>query len=309
MKRSTIKTIAASLVCGAVLCGTNVCVDSAYAGSIDDSFPAAYKTELSSLSKSYPNWSFKAVNTGLKWDDVIAAESTGNKNLTSKSYSDLLLSKASGDYNAASGSYIAKDGSTWVSVSRGAVAYYMDPRNFLSKEYMFMFEAQDYNSSFHTVDGVEAILNGTDIANKKITYIDTNGKTQSINTTYGQAIFDAGKKAGVSPLALASRIKQETGGSLSNGSISGKYTYTDNGTSKTITGYYNYYNIGATSSGAGTAISRGLTYAKSKGWTDPVKAIEGGVSFLATSYINKGQNTGYFQKFNVVYKPYYAYQY
>lgn len=311
MKRNFVKIMTGALISG-VLFGsvTTFGLGNAYAGGLEGNFPDAYKTKLEALNRTYPNWTFKAVETGIKWDDVIAAESTGNKNLTSKSYSKYMLSRASGDYNASTGSYVAKDGSTWVSASRAAIAYYMDPRNFLTSDYMFMFEAQDFNQTFHTVEGVRAILSGTDLAsNNPIKYLDTSGNTRTINTTYVQAIYDAGKAAGVSPLALASRIKQETGGSLSNGSISGNYSYTSGKTTVNIKGYYNFYNIGATSTGSGTAVSRGLDYAKSKGWTDPVTAIKGGVSFLATSYINKGQNTGYFQKFNVVYKPYYAHQY
>ena len=43
----------------------------------------------------------------------------------------------------------------------------------------------------------------------------------------------------------------------------------------------------------------GLLYAYAKGWTTPSKAVKGGAQELAKGYINRGQNTGYYQRFNV----------
>lgn len=283
-------------------------------------FPAAYQTELKKLHQKYPNWTFKAVNTGLKWNDVVAGESvsgpsTGtNRSLLPKTAASLLLSKASTDYSASKGAYIPKDGSTWVSASKPAVANYVDPRNFLTEEYMFLFEALDYDKSYHNLTGVENILKGTDLAKKKISYVNTKGQTVNTSITYGEAILAAGAKYGVSPLFLAAKIRQETGGKLTNGSISGKFSY--NGVS--YRGYYNFYNIGATSTSTGSAVANGLSYAKGgstgaktygRPWTSPVLAINGGAEFLSKSYISKGQDTVYFQKFNTIASPYYQHQY
>lgn len=279
-------------------------------------FPSDYQTLLKKLHEKHPNWIFVAVNTGLDWNEVVKNESvsgksTGtNRSLLPKTAGSLLLSKADTDYDAAKGSYIAKDGSTWVSASKPAVAYYVDPRNFLTDEYIFLFEALNYNSKYHNLTGVENILKGTDLANKKITYTDTKGKQISLSQTYGETILSAGAKMGVSPLFLAAKIKQETGGKLSNGSISGKFSY--NG--KTYQGYYNYYNIGATSTSTGSAVANGLNYAKSgttylRPWTSPVLSITGGAEYIGKSYISRGQNTLYFERFNTVVSPYYQHQY
>ena len=306
MKKLFTKMTTITLLCGTLLCGNFLNTKDVYAARIDANFPTSYKNALEKISKENPKWSFKAIDTGLKWDDVVAAEASRNRCLlTKKSSSDLLLSKQSGDFSITSGDYIYKDGSVWVSASKPAVAYYMDPRNFLSEQYMYMFEVLSFSKEHHTIAGIEAILKNTDLSNKKISYTDTKGSTKDLDITYAEAIYTAGQTYGVSPLFLASRIKQETGADLSNNSISGKYKY--NGTS--YVGYYNYYNIGATSSGAGTAVTRGLDYAKSQGWTTPVKAIEGGGKFLSNSYITRGQNTGYFQKFNVISSPFYGHQY
>lgn len=279
-------------------------------------FPADYQALLKKLHEKHPNWIFVAINTGLDWNEVVKNESvsgksTGtNRSLLPKTAASLLLSKADTDYDASKGSYIAKDGSTWVSASRPAVAYYVDPRNFLTDEYIFLFEALNYNSKYHNLAGVENILKGTDLANRKITYTDTKGKQVSLSQTYGETILSAGAKIGVSPLFLAAKIKQETGGKLSNGSISGKFSY--NGVS--YQGYYNYYNIGATSTSTGSAVANGLNYAKSgttylRPWISPVLSITGGAEYIGKSYISRGQNTLYFERFNTIVSPYYQHQY
>lgn len=283
-------------------------------------FPASYRTYLEKLHKSHPNWIFVAVKSKLKWNDIVKAESVSgsskgtNQSLLPNSSYGLLLSKASTDYSTSKGKYIAKDGSTWVSASKPAVAYYVDPRNFLNDNYIFMFEALEYNASYHKLSGVENILKNTDLANKQISYINTAGKTISTEMTYGQAIYAAGGKSKVSPLFLAAKIRQETGAKLTNGSISGKYSYGG----KSYRGYYNFYNIGAYSSSQGSAIANGLYYAKggsgnaktySRPWTSPMLAIQGGADFLAASYITRGQNTIYYQRFNTKVAPYYQHQY
>ena len=112
------------------------------------------------------------------------------------------------------------------------------------------------------------------------------------NLSFARVIFDAGYDAGVSPYHLASRIRQEVtkNGGPSN-SVTGTYTGYE--------GYYNFYNLGA-SSGSG-AIARGLAYAASESriWNTPEKAIQGGAKEIAVNYIGKGQDTVYLQKFDV----------
>ncbi len=57
-------------------------------------------------------------------------------------------------------------------------------------------------------------------------------------------------------------------------------------------------------------IKNGLSFAKKQGWNTRVKSIQGGAVKIGSNYINKGQNTLYFEKFNVVNKcPYYFHQY
>ena len=71
------------------------------------------------------------------------------------------------------------------------------------------------------------------------------------------------------------------------------------GTYSGYEGYYNYFNIGAYGTG-NTVYTRGLSYAKDKGWNTRYKALLGGAEFIAKSYIGVGQDTLYFQKFDVI---------
>ncbi|MCD7802687.1 MAG: Ig-like domain-containing protein, partial [Clostridiales bacterium] len=281
-------------------------------------FPASYQTYLKALHASYPNWVFVAVDTGLSWDDVVNGEygssSTIDYNLNGTT-DDLLLNNHSGYYSTSSYSstnhYMPIDGNH-VSASRAAIAYYMDPRNFLTAKYIFQFEDQTY-SSVQQLSGVQKVLkNAADSSSSSSkglyyvsTYVNTSGSTvslSSLNSSYGSdyssIIYNVGVAADVSPYYLASKIVQETGAVTTNQSISG--------TVSGYVGYYNFYNIGATASTTGTAVINGLKYAKNAGWYNPVLALYGGAQFLANSYISKGQNTSYYMRFNVSPDRYYS---
>ncbi|MCD7761245.1 MAG: Ig-like domain-containing protein, partial [Clostridiales bacterium] len=281
-------------------------------------FPESYQTYLKALHETYPNWIFVAVDTGLSWDDVISGEygssSTIDYNLNGET-DDLLLNNHSGYYSSSSYSstnhYKPIDGSH-VSASRAAIAYYMDPRNFLTAKYIFQFEDQTY-SSVQQLSGVQKVLkNAADSSSSSSkglyyisTYVNTSGETVSLSSlsssygsNYSSIIYNVGVATDVSPYYLASKIVQETGAVTTNQSICG--------TVSGYVGYYNFYNIGATASTTGTAVLNGLAYAKNHGWYNPVLALYGGAEFLANSYISKGQNTSYYMRFNVSPDRYYS---
>ena len=126
------------------------------------SFPESYKPYLRTLHKKHPKWVFEAFDTGLNWDYAVDSEHAGNKSLViaSSSYTDLFKSVASGDYDPSSGYYYQKDAG-FCRANRLAVAYYMDPRNFLNSEEIFQFEYLASNPMIQTLEGVERILDGT----------------------------------------------------------------------------------------------------------------------------------------------------
>lgn len=223
-------------------------------------FPESYKTKLRVLHKAHPNWGFVAYRTNISWSSALSKQTSGGTSLVSSSYP---TSYRDGTKQYEKG---------WYKASSKVVAYYMDPRNFLNENSIYMFEDLSYKPAYQTSSVVGAILAPTKLPGY--------GFTASV-------FVKAGAASNVSPVFLASRARQETG---SGGDAV-------NGTKILGTKVYNPFNIGAF--GGTNPLYNGLVYAYEKGWTTPAKATEGGAAELAKNYINKGQYTGYYQRFNV----------
>lgn len=247
-------------------------------------FPSSYRTFIKQMIQAHPNWNFVPMNTGLDWADVVKNEMVTERNLVDISHPDDWKSRAPGDYDPVSGKYTVYDGETWVQASEPIVKYYLDPRNFLNENSVFQFELLTYNSAYHSEAGVEKILSGTFMSNKKL----EDGSGGGI--TYAKAFMKIGKSLKVSPYFLASRIRQEQGVNGNSALISGTYPGFE--------GYYNYFNISATGLGEQVIIN-GLTEAKKEGWTTRYAALYGGARKTTESHITKGQDTFYLQKFDV----------
>ncbi|OUN24364.1 hypothetical protein B5G37_07855 [Pseudoflavonifractor sp. An85] len=260
----------------------------------EQGFPESYWDGLKMLHAMYPEWVFKADHTGFDWDYAVDQESVIGKSLVQSTSKSSWKSTDPKAYNWDTGVWTVYDSGGWVAASREIVAYYMDPRNFLSQNSIFQFLLQSYDGNVQNVAGVERLVDGTFL---DATVTDTDGK----KIYYPQVIFDAGKKVGVNPYVLAAMIVQEQGVKGQSDSISGK--------APGFEGYFNYYNIGAVAGGGNTAVKNGLIYAKGgssgngtsygRPWDSRVKAITGGAQFYANGYVTAGQNTLYLKRFNV----------
>lgn len=255
-------------------------------GLIAQGFPVSYAKSLAILHEQYPNWVFVPVNTGLDWNTVITEESKAGRNLIHKNSDDAKKSTASSEYNYYKNTWTIQDNSGWVTAHPDYIAYCMDPRNFLNVENIFMFESLSYSNA-HNLQGVQAILKNSFMKN---TVTDSDGSTLN----YAEAFMNIGQSIGVSPYHLASRVLQEQGTKGSSPLISGVYAGYE--------GLYNYFNYGAYGTPESVLYASGLTYAKNQGWTSRYASLLGGSKLLARNYINVGQDTLYFQKFNVVNK-------
>lgn len=243
-----------------------------------------YNALIQNLQSKHPNWNFTILETGLDWNDVIKNETVASHGR------NLIYYTNNGNWVCSTCGNQLYDTGKWKCASETAVAYYMDPRNWLNDSNIFQFENLGYNGEIQNVDGVNKILNTVGWAKGNvITYTKTDGLAGTINKSYAQVIMEAARDAGISPYHLAARIKQEQG-AKSSASSTGCGTYGG------YIGYYNFLNIQAT---GGDVTGNALSYAKTQGWDDPEKSIRGGASFIASSYIARGQSTLYLQKFDV----------
>ena len=251
-----------------------------------------------------------AVYTNLDFDYVISEELKGGRSLISSSaYSD---EWKNGDSNEPG----------WSNASEKAVRYFVDPRNFLNEEKIFQFESSKFNDKAHTADVIESVLSGYQMANK--TYYINNNQKVDMGKRFSDVIFDAAKGNNVNAVHLASRIIQETGGTIgtvkddgsvlldSNGNVA---YYASNGAIRTASrtlngsysdfkGVYNFFNIGAFCStskcgNCGNPFIHGLEKARDSSWTTPAIAISAAADYLYRNWIKYGQDTVYFEKFDV----------
>jgi beta-N-acetylglucosaminidase/uncharacterized protein YgiM (DUF1202 family) len=224
-----------------------------------EGFPASYRKKLRELHKLHPNWSFTAYQTDIPWSAALKKQTSGSTSLVSGS-----MPKAYRD-----GSKQYEKG--WYKADKRVVAHYLDPRNFLNENAIYMFDDLTYKPKYQTASVVKAILSPTKLPSYGFT---------------AKIFINAGEINNVSPVFLASRARQETGsgGDAVNGTkVLGKKVY-------------NPFNIGAY---GGNPLYKGLLYAYGKGWTTPAKAVKGGAAEMAKNYISQGQNTVYYQRFNV----------
>ncbi len=280
----------------------------------EEGFPESYKEKLRVLHASYPNWEFRAYHTGLDWQTVIDNESTVGRNLIPKTKSVEWLSFEPKAYNWKKDQFIVFDGSTWVTASKEAIEYYMDPRNFLDMNTIFQFEVLTYQPSYQNLEGIENVLKNSAMSNRSYEYKDADNNTRNI--TYSETFAMAAEYSGVSPFHLASRVKQEI--VIGTDAFSNSVT----GTVEGFEGLYNFYNIGAYhSTEPGGAIRNGLKFARFGStsadlninclipWDSRFRSIVGGAFYIGNNYINRGQDTIYLQKFNVTPTNTYTHQY
>lgn len=238
---------------------------------IDEQKYPEVKQMIQDLQQKYPNWNFKVLYTGLDWNEVIVNEYVGHgespRNLVpvGTSYTGEWICES-----CTENKYY--DNGNWRCASKTALQYMMDARNSINDSDIFQFMELTYQEC--TLENIKPMVTGT--------FLD--------NDNYINAILEAGKIHNVSPYYIVALAIQEQGKSGST-TISGTYSGYE--------GYYNIFNINASGNSKETIIKNALSYAKQKEWNSLEKAINGGVEKISTSYIARGQDTLYLQKFDV----------
>ena len=233
-----------------------------------------YKELIDTLKEKYPNWTFTLFYTKLDWNDVI--ENEGHKD--GRTYPLNLIPDSSNypeDWKCEVDKDKRFDNGTWLCASDKAICYQMDPRNILNEENIFKFKELKYEEGAQTVEGIESITKNTFLEGEDIS----------------NALIEAGKNANLDPYFIASRLIQEQG--RDGTTLSLGYEYQE----KTV---YNPFNVNAIGNSREEILENAAKYAYEHNWDTLEKALIGGVEFVKKGYIEKGQNTLYLQKFDIV---------
>ena len=267
---------------------------------ISKGFVEAYCPQLYYLHMAYPNWTFTADVTGLTLEEVSKKEedksvlATGNSN------------------------YYLRDKPIEVSyyyIKANVIASFMDPRNVMYPKRIFQY--LDLQSSKDIVN---------DAAMAKVV---GSGNLKNYFEEYKKAALTHN----INPLHILVRSWQEGANKATYSAVTGLYTTNSGRTSHqgfSLDGYYNFYNIGSyQTSTYPYTVQRGLAYGAGfledekcmttntetgitvydtnkcgelsyqRPWNTQERAIVGGAEFIANGYVRKGQDTLYYQKFNV----------
>lgn len=245
---------------------------------IDESKYPGVKSLIQNLQKKHSNYKFQVFYTGIDWTEAVTMEYQGHgsspKNLFSAS------AKYKGKwYCPICGSKTYDTG--WYCASKEAIEYMMDPRNSLDETSVFQFKNLEVADV--SAENVQTVIN-----NKYSSYSYINNPT-AIN-----AMVRASSDYNLNGYSILAKIVNEQGSGTSP-------LATGSGYEGEYVGYYNFFNVGAYGNGKSTVIRNGLKYAKNKDWNSVEKSILGGSEYYKSQYIGRGQNTLYYQRFNVVY--------
>lgn len=302
-----------------------------YYNRLVQSFPESYATRLAELQFRYPSWHFLPLPIAdMTWEAIIEKEMTPSWNLVV--YADWAVGKWNELKEKNYTPYYAKDAKaydsgSWYQASRETVSYFMDSRNFLNEQDIFMFETLGYDAASQPLKAVEKTLSGTFMANRCY-----DGGTK----TFAELVAEIGARHGVSPVFLAGRLSSEQGigstqafgtigdtlvaystnttGKIGSAVIWGKKFTKDGAATAEVlakgaqeyNGYYNFFNFRAY--GLGTFEIKYNAYVEAKTadekykgpWNTQARAIEGGAIKIKERYIDTKRHTRYLQKFSVL---------
>ena len=270
-------------------------------------FPPSYTKALCTLQTHHPAWRFTPLpitkisreehsENPYDFSFVIASETAvEERNLVPRGEAFLPYADAS----------LKTYDSGLYSASSETVAYFLDPRNFLSERGIFQFLDLRYVSET-PADSVRAALKNA--------------------PAYADLVFDgilrAGEKTGVLPLYLAVLLYREQGteGNPLLWGNAGEVLsfYLQNHTQQDgarqvlapaggvsdkdlakLNHVYNPFHAGATGTGYFAVLYAGARHAKSQGWCDLEAGLCGGAEKIQKEYLSRYQNTPYLQKWNV----------
>ncbi len=252
-----------------------------------NNFPESYCPYLYYLHAKHPKWIFKAdyVDYTLEEASVKEEEKVSLQTLNPNYY-------IYRDGVPLVNEYVS-NGDNYMYINSKAIISLMDPRNSLFDTLIFQFLNLEKNTNVINDAALSRISKSGNLSN------------------YYKEFTTAAEKLNINALHLMARSQQEGADNKNYAPVTGKYTTVSNNTNpdgRTLDGFYNFFNVGSyNSSGYKNPVHRGIAYAAGyidgnsygRPWDTPEKAIVGGAEFIGKQYVKAGQNTNYFQKFNV----------
>lgn len=273
---------------------------------VREGFIESYCPYLYYLHVKHPNWTFKA--------DVLQDTL---ENVAAKEEWKVVLDTANQNYWLSNKPIETR----YYYVNKSVISSYLDPRNSLYESRIFQFLDLEESKDIYNDASLLAISNGGNLGN------------------YIKEFELAATKNGINALHIMARSSQEGANKASYAAVTGSYTTSSLHLSHqgySLDGYYNFYNIGSwADSNYPYTVQRGLAYAAGflekdacmiqdpvsnqyvydsktcgelsyqRPWNTLESAISGGAEFIANGYVRQGQDTNYYQKFNVSsYKKY-----
>jgi beta-N-acetylglucosaminidase len=258
-------------------------------------FPPSYRDSLEKLHKAHPSWSFEPYFHDFSLEYAVDVEKqVAGRNLVPSYFTEYRDPAYPNPFDAGG----------WYAANRETLLFTMDPRNWLNEKYIFMFEK------------LGEVVDAPAERRLRTMYSHNPDLLNMIPD-----IISASRAHGVSPVFVGTRILTE----VQTKDANGRYTITPNakGTLKISwedykrldlkvpydRNYYNVFNIGAyhgespqTNSiyyamGLGTNAQEQKTYGLP--WDSQYKAIYGGLTFIKEAYLDVGQNTNYYMKYNL----------
>ena len=279
---------------------------------IEKGFVESYCPQLYYLHMAYPNWTFTPDVTGLTLEE--ASKKEESKTVLETGNSNYWLSETP----------IEK---TYYYIKANVIASFMDPRNTMYPHRIFQYldlqsskditndasmakivGSKGYLQYYYSAFAQAAIDNGVN---------PLHILARSVQEGANRSIYDEDLKMYLAGYSAVTGLYTTNSGRKSHQGFS-------------LDGYYNFYNIGSyQTSTYPYTVQRGLAYAAGfleegecfttneetgitvydvtkcgelsyqRPWNTPEKAIIGGAEFIANGYVKKGQDTLYYQKFNV----------
>ncbi len=278
---------------------------------VSGGFDKSYCPYLYKLHTKYPHWQFVADRTGLTLEEVAKNETgkvvlqTGNKNYWNSS-------------KPIEGNYYY--------VNESVVRTFMDPRNSLYEKQIFQFLDLELSKDIANDESLFYISGQNGNLRNYVEEFKAAGVTNQINPLH---IMARSAQEGANQTTYDKTFDKYV---ASYSAVTGLYTTSTSRTSAqgySLDGYYNFFNIGSyADANYPYTVQRGLAHAAGfigdeacitvetagkafydetkcaklsyqRPWNTVAKAISGGSEFIADGYVRKGQDSLYYQKFNV----------